>query len=392
MVLNRLSIGGPAVNTLALCQYLSSDFEVLLVAGEPAKGEESASHLLEAYPAFKVQMLSSIRRAIIPVEDIKAYIQLKNIIRKFQPQIVHTHGSKPGVIGRLAAFRAGVPVIVHTYHGHIFHAYFHPFVSKRIIEMERWLAKKSTCVIAINEQLKKELVQRYRIAPERKVLVNKLGVEVENLADPGNFKRESFRKQFSLAENELAIGIVGRLVPVKNHALFIWLTEQLLKEKEYQVRFFIIGDGGERLRLIKLLNQKNIRFTEAGTAFDRSAPLIFTSWQKNITEILLGLDLVVLTSVNEGTPVSIMEAMAVSRPVVASAVGGIPELFMNNVNGYTFNSPEELLTKVVLLINDSKERIGLGKRAGSFAQKYLNVKTQVYELAGIYKRLAEGTW
>jgi glycosyltransferase involved in cell wall biosynthesis len=386
IVLNRLSIGGPATNTLAIAHELRHDFDVMLIAGEPVQGEESAAYLLEQYSGFKVQMLQSMKRAVVPLADYHAYRQIKQIIRQFQPHIVHTHGSKPGVIARLAAWRSQVPVVVHTYHGHVFHSYFHPLLSKFIVRLERWLARRSAFIIAINNRLKQELETVYRIAPSNKIVLNRLGIDIIAMQDADGSKRQHFRKEFQLKEEEIAIGIIGRLVPVKQHHLFVEMVVQLLQSNRpaHKLRFFIIGDGDEKQKLEQLLHANNITYSTAGEACDTQATVIFTSWRKDMDEVMAGLDIVTLTSKNEGTPVSVMEAMAAGKPVVAADVGGIAELFETDKNGLLFQRPQEFLHHMQALIASPQKRETLGKNAQIFASDTLALHNQVLSLKKIY--------
>ncbi|MBX9782813.1 MAG: glycosyltransferase [Chitinophagaceae bacterium] len=386
IVLNRLSVGGPASNTLALAHALCNEFDILLIAGKPVHGEESAEYLLQQYTGFKVQILPSIKHAVLPFDDYHAYHQIKKIVKEFKPQIIHTHGSKPGVLARVAAWRCKVPVIVHTYHGHVFHSYFHSFVSGIIVRIERWLAKHSTFIVAINERLKNELTEVYKIAPAQKIILNRLGIEAQKFSDAAGNKRRQFRNQFQINDDVFAIGIIGRLVPVKQHSLFIHLAEQLLQlnPATKSLKFFIVGDGDEKPKLKLLLQQKRIAYTETGAHFSSNEPLIFTSWQKEMDVALAGLDLVVLTSLNEGTPVSIMEAMSAGKPVVASNVGGIAELFQDNANGLLFNTPVEMVEKMQNLINTPSLLSSLSSNAASFARAHLSLENQVFELKSAY--------
>ena len=386
MVLNRLSIGGPAVNTLAVAHQLSRDFEILLLAGEPLPQEESAAHLLQKYKGFRVEMLPSIRRAIQPVQDLKAFFQLKEKIRSFQPQIIHTHGSKPGVLARLAAIQCKVPVIAHTYHGHVFHSYFSRFITSFILKAERWLAKRSSFLIAINNQLMNDLTEVYRIAPADKILLNRLGLETAEMYDETGAGRQQFRKAYGLEAQTVAIGIVGRLVPVKNHRLFIELVDYLLHASAIKIpmRFFIVGDGEERTKLEALLQQKQIAFTRDDETINNEAPVVFTSWRTDMDFVYAGLDLVVLTSLNEGTPVSVMEAMAAGKPVLSSKVGGIAELFGANENGCFFETKDEFFQQAEAFIQDPERRRTFGTRARSYAQQQLSLEQQSGGLKSIY--------
>jgi glycosyltransferase involved in cell wall biosynthesis len=386
IVLNRLSIGGPATNTLAVAAALKDDFEILLVAGEPVHGEDSSAYLLDQYSGFRVQMLTSMKRAVLPLNDYHAYRQIRQIIKKFQPHIIHTHGSKPGVIARIAAWRLKVPVITHTYHGHVFHSYFSPFISACIIKSERWLAKKSTFIVAINERLKQELTVDYRIAPAEKIILNRLGIDMDRMRDEDGSKRQTFRNEFQLRQNEIAIGIIGRLVPVKQHHVFIEVVAALLNANLSQpLRFFIVGDGDEKPKLMQQLRSKSISYTLAHD-FRADAPVVFTSWRKDMDAVMFGLDMVLLTSQNEGTPVSIMEAMTAGKPVVAPDVGGIAELFQDNTNGLLYTHPHSLFDYTSQLIHSPELCSKIGASARSFASSELNLQKQVNDLRKAYLR------
>lgn len=385
IVLNRLSIGGPATNTLALAQALKDEFDILLIAGEPSEGEESAAYLLEPYNGFHVQMLQPMKRAVLPIDDVQAYRQIKTIIKNFKPQIIHTHGSKPGVLARTAAKRCRVPVIIHTFHGHVFHSYFSPFVSGLIIRLERWLARQSTFLIAINERLQQELTERYRIASPVKVRLNRLGIDVGALQDADGSKRARFRREFQLQEQEVAIGIIGRLVPVKQHAVFVELAVQLLQANIGKpLRFFIIGDGDEKHKLRQLLQQHQISYTTTDSSLNPSASVVFTSWRKDMDVVMAGLDIVTLTSQNEGTPISVMEAMAAGRPVIAADVGGIAELFQNNTNGLLYRQPSELFQHTLHLVESPTSRNTIGEKAKNFAARELTISQQAQSLRHLY--------
>jgi glycosyltransferase involved in cell wall biosynthesis len=386
IVLNRLSIGGPATNTLAIAHELQKDFEILLIAGEPDQGEESAAYLLEQYSGFNVQILRNMKRAVLPVNDYYSYRKIKQIIKEFQPHIVHTHGSKPGVIARIAAWRSSVPVIAHTYHGHVFHSYFHPLLSKLIVKLERWLAYRSAFIIAINERLKNELINVYRIAPAQKIVLNRLGINTADMKDTDGSRRIQFRNEFQLKDEQIAVGIIGRLVPVKQHRLFLEMASQLLQSNKTSqlLRFFIIGDGDEKPKLEQQLQALQISYANSGNAFNASAQVIFTSWRKDMDVVMAGLDIVTLTSVNEGTPVSVMEAMAAGKPVAAADVGGIAELFDADKNGLLFQTPDAFLQQMNHLINEPQERISIGKNAQSFAAAQLTLTGQVEVLKKTY--------
>ena len=171
------------------------------------------------------------------------------LINEFKPDVVHTHAAKAGALGRLAAFHERVPVILHTFHGHVFHSYFSSIKSRVFLMIERYLAKKSSGIIAISERQKKELTFKYRVCPAEKVHMIPLGFDLRKFQEDIPEKRETFRKKYFLEDDEIAVGIIGRLVPVKNHPLFMASAASVLKQTKRKVRFFIIGDGEIRNEL-----------------------------------------------------------------------------------------------------------------------------------------------
>ncbi len=387
--LNRLAVGGPAINTLSAAAVLSCDFDILLVAGEPMRDEQSADFLLEQYKGFTVKRIKSLRRTILPIQDIKSYYYIKKIISDFKPHIIHTHGAKPGVVGRLAGWRMKVPVIIHTFHGHVFHSYFSSIVSKRIVWIERMLAKISTAVIAINQTLNDELVSQYKIAPAEKVKLIRLGVETGKFTDADGKKRQLFRQEFSLGENIIAIGIIGRLVRVKQHSLFIEIAEQLIQSTKMQLRFFIIGNGPEKSNIEQLIIQKKLTYTNTGDGFNHTAQFIFTSWRHDMDVVYAGLDIVMLTSLNEGTPVSIMEAMSSAKPVVSTDVGGVAELVDSGETGFVGITKKQLTEQVFMLIENAQKRKEIGSNAEQFANQRLSKAYEVEQLKKLYCELLQ---
>jgi glycosyltransferase involved in cell wall biosynthesis len=388
IILNRLSIGGPATNTLSVAAELCTDFDILLLAGEHLPDEQSADFLLETYKGFRVQKIKTLTRSVYLWKDLLSYFQIKKIIKEFKPHIVHTHGAKPGVLGRIAAWRLNVPVILHTFHGHIFHSYFSVLTTKLIISIERALAKISTAIIAINQTLEKELKTNYHIAPAEKIKLVKLGIDTNQFEDADGIKRKHFRTEFKLNDETIALGIIGRLVPVKNHLLFLEMIQQLLKSHQQNtVKFFIIGDGPEKNNLIHHLQIQHISFTQNGSSYQSSASVIFTSWRKDMDVVYAGLDIVALTSLNEGTPVSIMEAMASGKPIVSTNAGGISEIIMQNETGFISNNLEELVKGTLQFIQSENNRKQVGEKARQFAKQNLSKVYEVQILKNLYHNL-----
>lgn len=369
-ILNRLIIGGPSHNAVLLTKYLEPDYDTLLVVGGKGEDEQDASHLA-ADLGIQPYTIPEMQRAIDPVKDRIAYKKIKDIIKIYKPDIVHTHAAKSGAIGRLAAQACKVPVVVHTFHGHVFHSYFTPFQSKIFVKTEKYLASKSSGIIAISDLQERELSCIYKIAPTEKITIIPLGFNLEKFQVNQDQKRKEFRAEYQIQPNEIAIGIIGRLVRVKNHQMFLRVIEKVLSVMPSGVRFFIIGDGDIRKSLATQLDTYNVQHT-----FYPEQPVIsavtFTSWLLEMDMVYAGLDIVALTSFNEGTPVSIIEAQAAERPVVSTDVGGVKDIIQENISGFvTPVDDDDTFTKYLLqLINDA----GLRKEMGSAGK--INVSTR----------------
>jgi len=388
ILLNRLSIGGPASNTLPLASALQHQFEILLVAGNPLPDEQSAIHLLEKYKGIRTIILPEIKRAVLPVQDLRTYKKLLQIIRDFKPQIIHTHGAKPGLLGRLAAAKCKVPLIAHTYHGHVFKSYFSPFFSRMIIRIERMLAKKSHLLIAINEQLQKELTDDYKIADQSKIKINRLGIDGNVFKDQEGLLRKKFRSEFNISEDVVVVAIVGRLVKIKQHRLFIEIAEKLLKQKHSKKRycFFIVGDGDEYEQLKTLSVMMGLRVLQKNKQADREFDIAFTSWRKDIDCVMAGIDILLMTSLNEGTPVAILGAMAASKPIVSTPVGGIPELLAAAECGFVSSEKSEMIKQIEFLASADKIRIEKGMLGRQFVTTNLTIQRQAEELSLLYAK------
>lgn len=386
ILLNRLAIGGPAVNTLSLAAALSNQFEILLVAGEPQPHEQSAAHLLQQHRGFTVQMLPALKRSILPLADLKAYRSIRAIIRQFQPHIIHTHGTKPGVLGRLAAAAAGVPVVLHTFHGHVFRGYFPAPVSAAVVLLERWLARKSTALIAINEQLRYDLVEHYRVAPASKVVLNRLGIDWAGFQDPNGCLRAAFRHELGLQPNEVVIASIGRLVPIKNLILYMDTIAALQRQGLRNLRFLVVGDGEERERLQQRLQQLHVGYTGSHAGFGSRQPVIFTSWRTDMPKVMAGIDLLVLTSLNEGTPVSVMEALAAGKPVVSTPVGGVPELLQASGGGTTGTTATELAQKIREFVENEDLRRQAARQGSAYVKANLSLDNQAAALTALYRQ------
>lgn len=317
-IINRLNLGGPTYNAAYLTKYLENDFDTLLVSGMKDDAEESSEHIVKALGIEPVYM-PEMYRELNPFKDYKSYFKLRKIIQDFKPDIVHTHAAKAGAIGRLAAHHEGVKAIVHTFHGHVFHSYFGKAKTRMFLEIERYLAKRTSRIIALSELQKNELSETFKIAGPERFTILPLGFDLRRFTENNEQKRANFRTQYQLKDDEIAIGIVGRLVPIKNHELFLRAISLVANKTQKKIRAFIIGDGEEKHYIENLA-------AELGLLQNPSPVLTFTGWRLDVDVCNAGLDIIALTSNNEGTPVSLIEAQASGKPIISTNVGGIANI------------------------------------------------------------------
>ncbi|MGZ5191123.1 MAG: glycosyltransferase [Flavisolibacter sp.] len=388
-ILNRLAVGGPVLNATYLTKYLAPDFETLLVVGEKEDHEKSAEYLAHQL-GIDFVTVPGMGRSINPATDFFAYRKLKALIKSYKPDIVHTHAAKPGALGRLAASAANVPAIVHTFHGHVFHSYFNSAKSKIFINTERFLASRSDAIIAISEQQKKELFHDFRIAPESKFRIVPLGFDLNRFQDQQEEKRIKFRTEFNLKDDEIAIGIIGRLVPVKNHYLFLKAIKHVLDQTDKKIKAFIIGDGELRGDLENVANEVGIPFSTQNSA-EHIYPLVFTSWRSDVDYINAGLDIVCLTSFNEGTPVSLIEAQAANKPVVSTRVGGIKDIVVEGETALLADvqNPQEFSDNLLRLVQDDELRNRLGANSSRHVMEKFSYQRLMKDMSQLYYELLE---
>lgn len=383
-IINRFNIGGITYNVTYLSKYLEPEFETLLVGGPEEEGEDSSLYIPQSL-GLQPRVLHQFQREINFKSDYKAYQEIKKIINEFNPDIVHTHASKAGAIGRLAAIHCKVPVIIHTFHGHVFHSYFGKLKTEFYKTIERYLAKKSTAIVAISHKQKNELSEVYKITSQDKIQVIPLGFDLKRFTINKEQNRKEFRETYQLQPQQIAIGIIGRLAPVKNHTLFIEAIAHLKKSGLQSFKAFIIGDGDMRQSIIEACHANQVSFSNEATA---NVDVVFTSWITNVEWALHGLDVVALTSLNEGTPVSIIEAQAAGKFVVSTNVGGIEDVLhpdcgylseVTNTQAFCVN-----LEKACKNIQNLTE---LAKNGEKWAMDRFNYTRLVSDMRQLYQKL-----
>tara|TARA_Y100000768_G_scaffold211718_1_gene159502 strand:- start:474 stop:1634 length:1161 start_codon:yes stop_codon:yes gene_type:complete len=380
-IINRFNLGGPTYNAAYLTKYLEGEYETLLIGGNHEKNEKSSMHILEDL-GIKPIIIPEMQRSINPLLDRIALKKIKEIIEDFKPDIIHTHAAKAGALGRKAAYNAGVKQIYHTFHGHVFHSYFSKIKTNIYKKIERDLAKKTTKIIAISPIQKEELSKVHKICKPEKIEVIPLGFDLSKFYKNKEAKREKFRKKWRIKDSEVAIGIIGRLVPIKNHLFFIKAINQVLSSCSIPIRFFIVGDGEEKENIIEYINEFKINYSTD----DKVATIQLTSWIKEIDEVNAGMDIICLCSLNEGTPVSLIEAQASGNPIVTTRTGGIENIVIENKTALIseINNLNLFVENLITFINSKEKRkqfteLGV-KKSKEFDYKILikNIK-RLYE-------------
>jgi glycosyltransferase involved in cell wall biosynthesis len=382
-ITNRLVIGGPSRHVAMLAKGLQSDHEVLVVGGSAAPGEVLA---LDLFAGLKNQpiLIPELSRKLSLSRDYKVYNKLRKIIQEFQPDIVHTHTSKVGALGRKAAKKEGVAKIVHTYHGLIFENYFSGVLNSGLIKLERSLAKSTDHLIALSNQQKDSLVQKYKIAIENKFSIIPLALDSNEFQQSEDLRKQ-FRNQYNLLADTVAIGIIGRLVSIKNIKLFFDGIHYLKQHTSIDIRAFIVGDGNEKDNLMTYAQSLGLRIAQKENA-TQETDVVFTSWVKDLKTIYSGLDIVALTSKSEGTPMSLMEAQMTGKAILASNVGGVSDIIPEGT-GLLFDigKPQEFFDKLKGLVESKELRTQLSTQAKYHAQEQYRPELMISRIRAIYE-------
>ncbi len=312
-VIARLNVGGPAMHVVNVSRALDEGpWRTRLIAGSVPASEGDMGYYA-AERGVDVTPLPRMSREIRAVDDLRALVALWRLFRRERPAVVHTHTAKAGTLGRLAAILAGVPVRVHTFHGHVLGGgYFPPWKTRLFLEIERQLARGTDRLVVLTRRQEREMAGELRIAAPEKFAVIPLGLELDRFGglDRSPEARRRARTAVGIPEGVLAVGIVGRLVPIKNHELFL----QAIAAGPGLLG--VVVGSGEREPELKALAAR------LGVG-DR---VLWLGWRRDLPEIYTALDTLALTSHDEGTPVAVLEALASGLPVVVRDVGGVGEV------------------------------------------------------------------
>ena len=379
-IINRFNIGGPTYNATFLTRYLSDDFETLLLGGLPEKDESDSLYILDQYNVVP-HLIKEMKRKPSLVSDVKAFLKIRKMMREFRPDIVHTHASKAGVIGRLAAISLGIPIVIHTFHGHIFHSYFSSLKTQLFKTIERVFAKKSTAIIAISPIQKEELVHVHKIVASSKCIVLPLGFDLIRFKIKKEEARQEIRTQYGISTDVIAVAIVGRLAPIKNHRMFLDATRLVAEQTNVKCMFFIVGDGSEYDWIAEEVRELNDRFSDMHW--------VMTSWIKDIATFNAGMDLICLTSTNEGTPVSLIEAQASGVAILATDVGGVRDCVNVGVTAILSpsNNTDKFASSLLELVENEKKREFLSQNGWTHVKESFHYTRLVNDMDKLYRKL-----
>jgi glycosyltransferase involved in cell wall biosynthesis len=350
-IIARLNVGGPAIHATLLTERLDpSRYESRLVAGNVEPGEADYLDLHRREIPGLITM-PELGRELRGVADLQALVGLVRLIREFRPHVVHTHTAKAGAVGRVAAVLCRVPVVVHTFHGHVFRGYFSPARTRVFLEIERFLGRGSSALVAVSPKVRDELLE-FGVARPEDVHVVPLGLDLERFRDYDETRAEA-RAALGLPETAFVTSIVARLVPIKAHEVFLEAARRV--RAAHPCAIFLVVGGGERNDLQALAARLGLG--------DR---VRFLGWRADLERIYRASDAVALTSRNEGSPVALIEAMAAGCPVVSTRVGGVPDVVTDNESGLlvAMNDAAGLAEALGRLARDR----ALGEALGATAQ------------------------
>jgi glycosyltransferase involved in cell wall biosynthesis len=400
-IIDRLNIGGPSKHVVWLTAGLADDaFETTLITGTVPPGEGDMTYFARARQVEPVVIKEMSRE--ISIRDVVVIGKLVRQFLKLKPRIIHTHKAKAGAAGRIAAMiykwltpsalwlRPRPCSIVHTYHGHVFHSYYGPLKTRLFLSIERFLARACTDrIVIISEQQRREICDTFHVGRREQFRLVPLGIDFEEMVED----RGALRKEYGVSDDEVAIGIVGRLCEIKNHAMLLESAARLAEGcngSGPRTRFVIVGDGHLRADIEKQAG-------ELGVA-DKT---VFTGFREDATSLYPGLDIAVLTSLNEGTPLTLIEAMCCGRAVAATEVGGVVDVMGSrkiSLDGFTVwdhgvTAPSgdvaAFSRALRFLVERPELRREMGERGRSFVRTTLSRDRLVSNIERLYQELID---
>ena len=366
-LVTRLNIGGPAIQALMLTRELTDRFPTMLGAGRPSETEGEMTD-----DRVVVEDIPFVRQ-VDPLRDVRAYAHVKRLIASFEPRIVHTHMAKAGAIGRAAALRSKRDVrTVHTFHGHVLEGYFGTVKERAFIGVERSLARRTDVLVAVAPEIRDALLglgigtsEQWRVVP--------LGFDLEPFLEvtDGDGK---LRRTIGIDATTPLIGTLGRLAPVKDHALLLEAVALVPG-----AHLAILGDGELRASL-----------QDRAARADLAGRVHFFGWQRDVAGAISDMDVVATSSINEGTPVALIEALACGRPVVSTLVGGVAFVVDEGETGLLVRDrdPANLATQLTTLLGDDELRARYGREGRKRISERFSKERLLRDVAGLYAELS----
>jgi glycosyltransferase involved in cell wall biosynthesis len=373
-IFSRLNIGGPSLHVILLSSGLRPlGYETRLVVGKESPREGNMLPLA-AEKNVVCESMVGLGREIAPLSDLRALAGLHRLMRAWHPAIVHTHTAKAGVLGRIAARTAGVPTVVHTYHGHVLRGYFSPATTALFRWLETRLATTADALVAVSESVKQDLVA-LGIAPAGRIRVIPVGLDLAHLAE--GLPRGRLRTEAGIPQGAPFVGMVGRLVPIKDVPTFL-RAARIVAEALPEARFALVGDGEERPALEALCRELGL-----------DGKATFFGWRRDLAAVYGDLDVVVNASRNEGTPVALIEALAAAKPVVATRVGGTPDVLGEGERGRLVppGDPESLARAVLETLEGSEASRRRAQAGRDYVLKRHSSDRLVRDVDALYRDL-----
>jgi len=367
-IIARMNVGGPAVIVADLMRSIdSSKVEQVLITGYCDSDE--ADYLETVATDIKATRIAGLGRSVSLVADIRAFFALVAMIKKIAPDVIHTHTAKAGVLGRLAAILAGRSAKrVHTFHGHLLHGYFSGWKVKLVIAIEKFLAKRTDVLVAIGNQVKDDLLaagvgksDQYRVF-------------FPGLVEPKKISKDVARQQFDMASGDIYVAYVGRMTAIKRPDRLL-NTAAEIKARNLPVKFIVAGAGD--------LFDATKRDSER-----RDLPVKFLGWRKDIGALFAASDIAILTSDNEGIPLTLIQAAQASLPIVATGVGSVGDIVTHEVNGYLVDTePVALADALQKLAIDPVLRQIMGDAGRERTSRYFSLEKMCADHTELYQLL-----
>jgi glycosyltransferase involved in cell wall biosynthesis len=367
-IIARMNVGGPAVQVSGLMRgFNSTEFDHRLYTGFCAIDE--ADYLDSVATDVKANRIEGLGRRVSLSGDIRAFLSLVNAIREFNPHIIHTHTAKAGFLGRLASLVSlHKSIRVHTFHGHLLNGYFGSFKRMLVVLAEKSLAFATKQLLAVGDKVRQDLLEA-GIGSKGKFALMPPGLAIGNL--PSKNDALTF---FGLDNERLQCAFIGRVTQIKRPDRFLDVVSEI-KKRQISLDFFIAGDG----ELLEVCRERIIA---------ENLPVKVLGWQSNIEKVLSAADIVVLTSDNEGTPLSLIQAGMAGLPVISSNVGSVPEVVLDNMTGLiTSLDVQEIADALEKLVSDNALRAQLGIAAQKFTLANFGVQRLVQDHEVLYKKL-----